>query len=141
MPGDVAEGQLEAEGRVFGRYLIGRVPPPEVVARYVQASRLLFTAPVAPEEAAVVAFARRHPWSVPFLDAAAGLLRPGSLLRSKLLVLAAILEAAPALADEFLPRNVSPVGLLVRLAASGTKAVLQAVLGALLHPIVARSRA
>jgi hypothetical protein len=42
------------------------------------------------------------------LDAVLALLRPQSLLRARLLVMAAILETTPAHAADFLPR---PVGM------------------------------
>lgn len=131
---------LAAEGRMFGRYLVGRVPPVGVVERYVAASRTLFPAPAAPD-ATVVAFARRHPWSVGFLDAAAGFLRPGSLLRSKILVMAAILEATPEHADDFLPRPVHPLRLGLEIAWHGTLAVARALVGAVVWAAAARSRA
>ena len=137
MPDDAA---LAVEARTFARYLVGRVPPDESVARYVDASHALFPAPPASEES-VLAFARRHPWSVGFLDAASGLLRPGSLLRSKLLVMAAILEASPAFADDFLPRSVPPVALFVQLALHGSLVVVRALLGPLVWAAATRSRA
>jgi hypothetical protein len=137
MPDDAA---LATEARTFARYLVGRVPPDEIVARYVDASRTLFPAPAASEET-VVGFARRHPWSVGFLDAAGGLLHPGSLLRSKILVMAAILEASPTFADDFLPRAVHPVGLVLQLAVHGSLAVVRALLGPLVWAAASRSRA
>jgi hypothetical protein len=133
--------ELELEARVFGRYLVGRVPPPDIVARYVEAGRTLFAAPAPASERAVVAFARRHPWSVGLLDGAAGLLRPGGLLRGKLIVMGAILEASPGFADDFLPRNVRGLSFLLALAGLGTLAVLRAIAGLPLHAVVARQRA
>jgi hypothetical protein len=125
-----ADGELEIEARVFARYLVGRVPQDELVARYLDASRAIFVEEADPREAAVLAFARRRPWSVPFLDAAAGFLRPGSLLRNKILLMGAILETSPAFADEFLPRNVGTAGLVLRILALGTAAAARAALGA-----------
>lgn len=138
MPADADE--LAAEGRMFARYLVGRIPPEELVERYVAASRSLFPAPGG-TDAAVVTFARRHPWSVGFLDAAAGLLHPGSLLRNKILVMAAILEASPAFADDFLPRAVHPLSLGLRLAGHGTLAVGRMLLGTVVWAAASRSRA
>src|SRR5438046_9346229 len=114
MPDDADEAPaLEAEARLFTRYLVGRPPPAELVDRYRAANAAIFTEPVAREDAALVAFARRHPWSVSLLDAASGLLRPGSLLRNKILLMAAILETSPAFAAELLPRDARPPRLLL----------------------------
>jgi hypothetical protein len=131
----------EREARVLGRYLVGHEPPPELIARYVAAGETLFAASAAPADAATVDFACRHPWSLPFLDAAAGLARPAGLLRGKLLVMSAILEASPTYADEFLPRTPGRLALLAQLGIHGAAAVGQAVVGLLLLPIASRARA
>ena len=70
------QADLDMEARTFTRYLVGRPPPPELVARYREANAVLFATPVDPVDAAVVDFVRRHPWSVGLLDAAVGLRRP-----------------------------------------------------------------
>ena len=133
--------ELELEGRLFGRYLVGRMPPPELVERYREANRILLGGTAPGSDAAVIAFARRHPWSIPFLDGAAGLLRPGSLLRNKILVMAAVLEASPAFAEEFLSRTVHPVSLVLRVLGLATLAVVRAAVGVLVYAAAARSRA
>ncbi|HJQ82702.1 MAG TPA: hypothetical protein VKA21_01395 [Candidatus Binatia bacterium] len=138
---DARSRELEIEAHAFARHLVGRTPPPELVARYCDASALLFPGPDAPVDAAVLGFVRRHPWSVSFLEPAAGFLRPGGLLRNKVLVMSAILEASPAFADEFLFRPVGVVTLALRVAAVGTLAVLRTVLGLALYPLAARARA
>jgi hypothetical protein len=56
------------------------------------------------------------------------------------LVTAAILETTTTHADDFLPRTVSLPALFWRLAVSGATAVVLAALGALLWPLVRRSR-
>lgn len=132
---------LEAEARIFGRYLVGRTPTPDIVARYCDASRTLWPGEPDPGDAERLAFVKRHPWSVGPLDAAAALLDPSGQLRGKVLVTAAILETTTAHADDFLPGSVSVRALLWRLAVSGTLAVALAVLGALLWPLAGRSRA
>jgi hypothetical protein len=137
MPDDAV---LEAEARIFGRYLVGRTATPDIVARYRDASRALWQGAPGPGDAERLAFVRRHPWSVGPLDAAAALLAPAGQLRSKVLVMAAILETTTAHADDFLPRTFSLAALLRRLVASGTTAVVLAVLGALLWPLAGRSR-
>ena len=133
--------ELELEGRLFGRYLVGREPPRELVERYREANRILLGGTAPGSDAAVIAFARRHPWSIPFLDGAAGLVRPGSLLRSKILVMAAVLEASPAFAEEFLSRTVHPVSLVLRVLGLAALAVVRAAVGVLVYAAAARSRA
>jgi hypothetical protein len=131
---------LALEARRFGRYLVGRDPEPQVVARYVAASRALFPEPLAAGDAAVVAFARTHRWATGLLDGAAGLLRPGGPLRNRILLMAAVLETTPQHADEFLPRQVGPLALVAKVGVAGVIAVASAVLGAPLHVALARSR-
>jgi len=101
---------------------------------------LLYQPPDA-RETAVVEYVRRHAWSLPFLEAASALLRPGSLLRNKVLMMGAILETSPAFAEEFLPRNVSLLALVFRVFASGTAAVVRTIVGAPLLAAASRSHA
>jgi hypothetical protein len=129
---------LDAEARLFGRYLVGREPAAEVVARYREACRSLWPEPPQGADAARLAYARRHPWSVGPLEAAAALLDPEGQLRSRVLVAAAILEATPAHADDFLPHELRLPELFVRLAVAGTTAVAKALVGMLLWPFAGR---
>jgi hypothetical protein len=130
---------LRGEAIVFARYLVGRTPPPDVVERYEQASRRLFPPQLDRSDAALLAFVRRHPWSTSLLDAAAGILRPASALRSRILVMAAILETSPAFADDFLPRSASLVSLLTRLAVHGIRAIAGLVVGLPVYYAATRS--
>ncbi len=133
-------GKLQSEARIFSRYLVGQDPPDELIDRYQKASRALFTEPVDGRDRAVVQFVDRHPWSLSFLDAASGLLRPNGLLRGKILTMGAILETSPQLADEFLPRHAHPVPLVLRLGILGLVAVANAVIGSLLYAVAIRYR-
>lgn len=85
-------------------------------------------------------FVRRHPWSLGPLDAAAALLDPSGQLRSRVLVMAALLEATTSHADDFLPRAFALPALFLRLAASGSAAVAAALVGVLLWPWAGRPR-
>jgi hypothetical protein len=138
------EGQADPaalEALLFARYLVGRVPPPDLVQRYRDASRTIWAGGAAAAEEALVTFVRRHPWAVGPLDAATSLLRPGGLLRSKILTMAAILEASPAFADDFLPRSVSTGALVWQIVAGGAAAGTQALIGLVLLPFARRARA
>jgi len=111
----------ELEGRVFSRYLIGREASAGLLRRYAEACREL-----TPDEGqgGVVEFASRRPWSLPFLDAAESLLNRNGPLRSRLLLMLALLEATPEHADRFLPRPDSFPALVLR---SATDVVVSAV--------------
>jgi hypothetical protein len=137
---DSSDAALGDEARLFGRYLVGREPNDALVARYTAACRTHFP-DTPPEDAAVIDWARRHPWSVGMLDAASGLLRPGGPLRNRILLMAAILESTPEFADHFLPLHVGPLALALRVGAAGTIAVANAVVGAVLLKTVARRAA
>lgn len=129
---------LELEARVFSRYLVGRVARSALLTRYADANRTLLPAPGSPRDEAVVAFVRRHPWSASLLDAACGLVQPRARLREKILIMAAVLEASPDFADEFLPRTAPRTVLLARIAGLGCLAVGRALVGVLLLPLAAR---
>jgi hypothetical protein len=129
---------LELEARVFSRYLVGRVAPDGLLARYADAVRTLLAVPGGTADEAILDFVRRHPWSVSLLDAACALVRPRARLREKLLVMAAVLEASTDFAEEFLPRTEPPLLLLAHLAGLGCLAAGRTVAGLLLLPIAAR---
>ena len=138
------EGQADPAGleaQVFARYLVGRMPPPDLVERYRDASRAISSAAAPPGEEALVAFVRRHPWAVGPLDAVTSVLHPGGHLRSKILIMAAVLEASPTFADDFLPRSVSRAALAWQLVAGGAAASVQVLVGLVLLPIARRARA
>lgn len=135
---DSSGADLEEEARVFGRYLVDASPAPDVIERYRAAVATLWPSPPARPDAALLAFVRRHPWSVAPLDAAATLVDRTGALRSRVLLAGALLETTTAHADDFLPRTVSMPALLGRLAASGISTALLAVAGLALWPIARR---
>jgi hypothetical protein len=129
---------LELEARVFSRYLVGRVASDTLRARYADAIRALLPTPGVARDEALVAFVRRHPWAVSWLDAACGLVRPRARLREKILVMAAVLEASPDFAEEFLPRTAPRAALVARIAGLGSLAIARALGGLLLLPVASR---
>lgn len=137
----VAEGpgDLEAEARVFAHYLLRAAPPADTAERYARAVARLLPGPEAPRDRALLAFARRHPWSIGSLDAAAALVAPHSRLRQRLLVMAAILETTPEGAAEFLPREAGLGALVLRLPAIGITALGRVLLGLVLFPVATRA--
>ena len=118
--------QNTADFKLIARYLIDADPPAELANRYVAAHRELFGDVAAPEWE----FVRQHPRALPYLDAAAGVLARQSLLRKKILLAAAILEASPAYADFFLAEVEGRIRILGLLAWQGALGVGKLALGA-----------
>jgi hypothetical protein len=131
----IAPAELER----MARYLVGRRPSAALLARCDEAAGHLFSPPADPADAALLAFVRRHPWSLGPLDAAAALARPRGELRSRFLVVAAVLEASPEGAADFLPAE-GDLSVVWRLPLLGAAAVLRTLAGLLLWPFAVRSR-
>jgi nucleoside-diphosphate-sugar epimerase len=120
-------GQNTADFKLLlARYLIDADPPAELADRFAAAHRELFGDVAAPEWE----FVRQHPRALPYLDAAAGVLAPQSLLRKKILLAASILEASPAYADFFLAEVEGRIRILGLLAWHGVLGVGKLALGA-----------
>ena len=137
-PERAAEGApLRDEAARFGRYLVGGAPSEELVERYARAHAHVLREPATPADQAVLAFVRAHPWSLPLLDAGTALVRGAPLLRRKLLVMMAILEATPEHAARTLP--VDGIGLprlALRLGRAGATAAVKLCAGAALAAAV-----
>ena len=129
-------GPLAEEARRLSRYLIDREPSPEIMIRYAAAHRRLLSEPPSPRDRAWLAFSQRHPWALGPLDAGAGLAAPGSLLRRKIYLMAAVLEASPDHREKFLPENRGPLGLALRLGGLGIAAVVKALAGLALTRLI-----
>lgn len=128
---------LAREARLLSCYLLGIEPSPELAKRYVAAHAKLL-GPEPPSEQALADYCLDHPWAIGPLDAACALLRPHALLRKKILLMAAILEASPDHADDFLPHAYPTWSLLPRLAWWGSCAAAKALLGLPLLAVVKR---
>lgn len=107
-PSESSAERTAADFRLIASYLLDADPPPELVNRYVDAHRALLGDEIAPEWE----FARKHRAALPYLDAASAVLSPHSLLRKKLLLAAAILEATPVYAHFFLKEHEGPIRVL-----------------------------
>ena len=144
-PVSMASTALREEGVLLALYLLGgREPPLAALERYESACATLFNAPHPPEDPAVLGFLRRHPWSLPFLDAAAALFHPHALLRKKLLLMLAILETmplstAPGGVDLFSPRPGPRVLVIAKLAFWGASSAFKASVGAIIFAVSRRA--
>lgn len=94
------EAERRAEAQRLSRYLIGKSASDALTNRYLAATA---TAVEIGSDLKVARFLAQHPSMLGFVDAGLVLLDPTSMLRWKLNVMSAILEANPEHADAFLP--------------------------------------
>lgn len=134
------EHWAQLEFSTFARYMLGREPPEKLVGRYVEASRIRFPSPPEGRDADLLRFAMRHPRLLPALDAACGFLRPRALLREKLLLATAILEASPDFADRFLPDKCGLWTLVSRIAACAFRTAVRLPVGGVLLALMSRGK-
>lgn len=133
--------ELTREAQILTQYLLpGATLSPELLDRYLAGCRILLPGEAggAQGDDAVLEFIRARPWSLPFLDAASGLLAPESLLRKKLFLLLAILETCPANATRFTPEPSSVPRVLARLVWAGVTSAFKGACGACLLPLARR---
>lgn len=111
----------------FSRYILGRDADDDTLRDYERAVAIL--APVSSErDAQLLEFARKHVWSIGALDAALALVEPRSILRRRLLIMAAVIEASPRYVDRFLGCDRPPLYALA-IAFVGVRALARLVLG------------
>jgi SAM-dependent methyltransferase len=84
---------------VFWRYVLGRDIDARSVELYARAEHALGY----DGDDAIVRFAVERPWSLWPFDTALAVVRPDALLRRRLLLMTAVLEARPEYSAEFLP--------------------------------------
>jgi hypothetical protein len=128
--------ELDLEARRFAAYLVDREPPPAVIARYRRANAELLAAPLDSTDRSLIEFARRRPSLLPLLDGASGLLRPRSVLRRKILLMLALLETSPELAEWFETPSHGAPRTIASIVAQVATSVLQVAGGVLLWPFV-----
>jgi hypothetical protein len=133
-PRTSSPADARTEAVVFGRYLGGSVPDERAVALYVKAMELRPVHRSARDDE-IIRFVLRHPWALGLADSALAVSEPRSALRQKLLMMTAILETRPALADLFLPRERS-VFYPVAVGWIGCRAVVKMIAGKILLLLV-----
>lgn len=122
---------LHNEARALGRFILGAPVDAEFVERYAAAHAhvLRVLPPSRRGDAAIVALGVKRPALLPFLAAASAVRARDGLLHKKSLLMAAILEASPRYADEFLPRSTGPVRLVLMLGWTGAITAIQVAIG------------
>lgn len=125
---------LDDECVRFCRYLTGRAADPYVSEWYARArtARPAMFEPRAPFDGTLLAAARLRWLPLRCVDMVARFLAPGSAVRRRLVLVAAILENAPATYETFeSPDTDSPAGFILRMLPRGCASVGALGLGAL----------
>ncbi len=128
-PETIDDAALLVEAAVLTRFVVGREAGPEFAARYVAAHQHLLREPIEPRDATLLSLVIHRRWLLPCVDAALALRRPAALLHKKTLLMAAILEASPRFADDFLPRRAGALGLAWLSLRIGTATIAQLAIG------------
>jgi len=131
---------LEKECRLITRYLIEEEPSQEFISTYIMGNSSLLSDPQLEEDLSIMSFIRQYAWVLPFMDAACGILRPRSLLRKKILLMVAILEASPHYINHFLPEAVSGPRFFFSMLRYGVQAGVKVILGFCIYPMAIRVR-
>lgn len=135
---DERTARLAKDCRLLVLYLTDREPTIELMERYRNATELKLRDPGVDE--AEWHCAQRNPRLLPYLDAAAALVRPQSTLRQRIYLMAALLETLPVFSDEFLPRQRKPLDLLASVIWNATTSTVKAAIGLPLLALVRRFR-
>lgn len=132
--------ELIQECRVITHYLTGQAPPSDLIQRYQEANTTLLARINSPSDLAIVSFVGRNPWALPYLDAALAIVRRNSLLRYKILVMIAILEATPEFVHLFFPEPMSIPRFFWRVTGYGASSVLKLMVGCILYPFAVKMK-
>ncbi len=120
------------EARVFMDYLIGCTDARDAYELYASAHKHHFTSPQNAFDNFVVRISVTSPFLLPLLDSACVFWRPSCLLRSKLVLASAILEADTEHCQVFFPRPERPVSLIAKCTLLGIRFLLQLLPGLIL---------
>ncbi len=120
---------LRREAEIFSKYLVGEVAPERFLSRYEAAHEKISFSSATKLDRQILGLVTKVSLLLPFLDAACGVSMPGALIRRKLLLMAAILEASPRYAPYFLPESQSFPRLMLSLFRLGVFTGLKLIIG------------
>lgn len=95
----------KSEAYQLALYLLGGLQPNSKTLELYEKAIHIKTFTVTAQDKKIMTFVLKHPWTLGMIDAALAFTHPTSLLRSKLLLMLAILETMPEYAHLFLPRQ------------------------------------
>ena len=125
----ITSQSLDREADIISRYLIGKSASPSARQLYAEAVSSWNTD--AKTESRLLKLAFGYPFLIGALDAGLVFCAPQSVLRRRIFVMFAVLEASPDYWDFFLPKKRS-LGYLFVIGLSGLRAIYRAIFGVLL---------
>jgi hypothetical protein len=135
-----ATSEVDTECSLISRYLIGVDPPQEFKDRYRAGQRALFGEESLESAEPEMKFFRAHPWALPYLDAGAVVLNRESILRKKIILMTAILEASPAYAEFFLHAPEGPLKVWCSLVWQSVRSIVKMIIAVPVFLVARRSR-
>lgn len=120
----------DRQAEIFANYLLGQKPRQQSIKLFVDAGGADMAA-LNSADSKLLRFVFRRPFLLRYIDAYLALARPASLLRKRLYLLFAIMEASPYYVDYFLPQKRS-VFYVLMLPAVGLRAVCRLLIGAII---------
>ena len=125
---------MRSEAEIFGKYLIGQKPDELSIGLYERAMTKMSWSTNRKEEK-LLRFVLKNNWSLGMIDSGLALFRKNSVIRTKIFILFAILEASPLYSDKFLPRKRSSFYLFTT-GWSLFRGMIKALVGGLLVKLI-----
>ena len=118
---------LETEAKIFCTYFSVQHPSIQLIQQYVKGCQQLRLTGSSDEELLLKKIIK-HPWTLPFADAAHSFPNKSTLLRKKLLLVFALLETSPEHHKHFRTEDRSVLYWLLMII-TGVQAILKWILG------------
>ena len=126
---NVEDVELQREAVLIATYLLKHSPSESIIHRYMRGVQTRL--PLTPEgiDKSIQSFILQHPWSLLYLDAVSAFLAPKNLLRSKILLMIAILETTTEYYDHFSPSPSSRIKVIGKILLITLSSFFQVLIG------------
>jgi hypothetical protein len=126
---------LRREADIFGHYLVKRAPHEVAISLYINALEVRPHV-MSEREHKHLAFVRRHPWALGFIDAGLAMVDSTSEIRRRIYIMFSILESTPHHLDRFLPTR-RKWWYSFAIGTTGVVGVCKAMIGSMLVKVIA----
>jgi len=123
----IKDNDYRAEAELLARYLIGVSPSSNISDLYGKAMALA-TPDMDHNDLTLWTIAKRHPFTLKFIDAGLAMIKPHSAIRRKIYTMLALLETSPDYCEFFLSRAFHRF-YWVKVMVTGVKALFTALIG------------